>query len=55
MVKEQNFFPGDVVTEDATIYIFADAAANGLCTTESSFTVTVYETPTVQVNNDTNW
>ena len=43
-------FPGDVVTEDATIYIFADAAANGPCTTESSFTVTVYDTPTVQVD-----
>ena len=36
-------FPGDVITEDATIYIFADAAANGPCTTESSFTVTVYD------------
>ena len=41
--------PGDDITSTQTVYIYA---ANGSCSNESSFSITIYQTPQVDVLDD---
>ncbi|HEX8561788.1 MAG TPA: choice-of-anchor L domain-containing protein, partial [Flavobacterium sp.] len=48
----QQYFAGDIIDTTNTIYIFAQSGTTPNCTSESSFTVTIHNTPATPVVSD---